>query len=80
MLVSILPRISISQFMGYLKGKSSLMIFDRYANLKYKYGNRQFWCKGYYVDTAGRNRKVIEEYIKNKIQEDLTYEQMSLKE
>lgn len=80
MLVSILPRISISQFIGYLKGKSSLMIFDRYANLKYKYGNRQFWCKGYYVDTAGRNKKVIEEYIKNKIQEDLTYEQMSLKE
>ena len=55
--------ISIAQFMGFLKGKSSLMIFDRHANLKYKYGNRQFWCKGYYVDTVGRNKKAIEEYI-----------------
>ncbi|OPX47170.1 IS200/IS605 family transposase [Clostridium thermobutyricum] len=79
-LVSIPPKLSVSQFMGYLKGKSSLMIFDRHANLKYKYGNRQFWCKGYYVDTVGRNKKVIEEYIKNQIQEDLAYEQMSLKE
>ena len=70
---------SVSQFMGCLKGKSSLMIFDRHANLKYKYGNRQFWCKGYYIDTVGRNKKVIEEYIKNQIQEDLVYEQMSLK-
>lgn len=80
MLVSIPPKLSVSQFMGYLKGKSSLMIFDRHVNLKYKYGNRQFWCKGYYVDTVGRNKKVIEEYIKNQIQEDLAYEQMSLKE
>ena len=80
MLVSIPPKLSVSQFMGYLKGKSSLMIFDRHANLKYKYGNRQFWCKGYYVDTVGRNKKVIEEYIRNQIQEDLAYEQMSLKE
>ena len=80
MLVSIPPKLSVSQFMGYLKGKSSLMIFDRHANLKYKYGNRQFWCKGYYIDTVGRNKKVIEEYIKNQIQEDLAYEQMSLKE
>jgi putative transposase len=80
MLVSIQPKLSVSQFMGYLKGKSSLMIFDRHANLKYKYGNRQFWCKGYYVDTVGRNKKVIEEYIKNQIQEDLAYEQISLKE
>ena len=80
MLVSIPPYISIAQFMGFLKGKSSLMIFDRHANLKYKYGNRQFWCKGYYVDTVGRNKKVIEEYIKNQIQEDLACEQMSLKE
>ena len=80
MLVSIPPKLSVSQFMGYLKGKSSLMIFDRHANLKYKYGNRQFWCKGYHVDTVGRNKKVIEEYIKNQIQEDLAYEQMSLKE
>lgn len=80
MLVSIPPKLSVAQFMGYLKGKSSLMIFDRHANLKYKYGNRQFWCKGYYVDTVGRNKKVIEEYIKNQIQEDIAYEQLSLKE
>ena len=80
MLVSIPPKLSVSQFMGYLKGKSSLMIFDRHANLKYKYGNRQFWCKGYYIDTVGRNKKVIEEYLKNQIQEDIAYEQMSLKE
>ncbi len=80
MLVSIPPKLIILQFMGYLKGKSSLMIFDRHANLKYKYGNSQFWCKGYYVDTVGRNKKIIEEYIKNQIQEDLAYEQMSLKE
>ncbi|WP_461615517.1 IS200/IS605 family transposase [Clostridium sp. Marseille-QA1073] len=80
MLVSVPPKLSIAQFMGYLKGKSSLMIFDRHANLKYKYGNRQFWCKGYYVDTVGRNKKVIEEYIKNQIQEDIAYEQLSLKE
>ena len=80
MLVSIPPKLSVAQFMGYLKGKSSLMIFDRHANLKYKYGNRHFWCKGYYVDTVGRNKKVIEEYIKNQIQEDIAYEQMSLKE
>ncbi len=68
MLFSIPPKLSVSQFMGYLKGKSSLMIFDRHANLKYKYGNRQFWCKVYYVDTVVRNKKVIEEYIKNQIQ------------
>ena len=80
MLVSIPPKLSVAQFMGYLKGKSSLMIFDRHANLKYKYGNRHFWCKGYYVDTVERNKKVIEEYIKNQIQEDIAYEQMSLKE
>ena len=80
MLVSIPPKLSVSQFMGYLKGKSSLMIFDRHANLKYRYGNRQFCCKGYYVDTVGRNKKIIEEYIRNQIQEDLAYEQMSLKE
>ena len=80
MLVSIPPKLSVAQFMGYLKGKSSLMIFDRHANLKYKYGNRQFWCKGYYVDTVGRNKKIIEEYIKNQIQADIAYEQMSLKE
>ena len=80
MLVSIPPKLSVSQFMGYLKGKSSLMIFDRHANLKYKYGNRQFWCKGYFVDTVGRNKKVIEEYIKNQVQEDIASDQISMKE
>ena len=80
MLVSIPPKMSVTQFMGYLKGKSALMIFDRHANLKYKYGNRQFWCKGYYVDTVGRNKKAIQEYIKNQLKEDLEYDQMSLKE
>lgn len=80
MLVSIPPKLSVSQFMGYLKGKSSLMIFDRHANLKYKYGNRQFWCKGYYVDTVGRNKAVIAEYIKNQLKDDIVAEQLSLKE
>ncbi|WP_055665546.1 IS200/IS605 family transposase [Desnuesiella massiliensis] len=80
MLVSIPPKLSVSQFMGYLKGKSSLMIFDRHANLKYKYGNRQFWCRGYYVDTVGRNKKAIQEYIKNQLQEDIAADQISLKE
>ena len=80
MLVRIPPSISVSSFMGYLKGKSSLMIFDRHANLKYKYGNRHFWCRGYYVDTVGKNAKKIEEYIKNQLQEDLTTDQITLKE
>ena len=80
MLVRIPPSISVSSFMGYLKGKSSLMIFDRHANLKYKYGNRHFWCRGYYVDTVGKNAKKIEEYINNQLQEDLTYDQISLRE
>ena len=80
MLVSIPPHISIAQFMGYLKGKSTLMIFDRHANLKYKYGSRSFWCRGYYVDTVGKNAKKIEEYIRNQLQEDMIYDQMSLKE
>ena len=66
--------------MGYLKGKSSLMIFDRHANLKYKYGNRHFWCRGYYVDTVGRNEKAIREYVRNQLQEDIAADQMSLKE
>ncbi len=64
--------------MGYLKGKSSLMIFDRYANLKYKYGNRHFWCRGYYVDTVGKNKKRIEEYIKSQLQGDIASDQPSL--
>ena len=80
LLVSIPPKLSVSAFMGYLKGKSSLMIFDRHANLKYKYGNRHFWCKGYYVDTVGKNKKVIAEYIRNQLQEDIANDQMSLKE
>ena len=80
MLVSIPPKLSVSQFMGYLKGKSSLMIFDRQANLKYRYGNRQFWCRGYYVDTVGRNKKVIQAYIKNQLQEDILQDQMTMKE
>ena len=71
MLVSIPPKYSVSSIMGYLKGKSSLMIFDRHANLKYRYGNRHFWCKGYYVDTVGKNKRVIEEYIKKQLQEDI---------
>ena len=70
MLVEIPPKYSISQIMGYLKGKSSLIIFDRHANLKYKYGNRHFWCRGYYVDTVGRNEKKIKEYIQNQLKED----------
>jgi len=80
MLVSIPPKISVSSFMGYLKGKSSLMIFDRHANLKYKYGNRHFWCRGYFVDTVGRNKKAIEQYIKKQLQEDIASDQISLKE
>ena len=80
MLVSIPPKISVSSFMGYLKGKSSLMIFDKHANMKYRYGNREFWCRGYYVDTVGKNKKAIAEYIKNQLHEDLAYEQMSIKE
>ena len=80
MLVSIPPKISVSSFMGDLKGKSSLMIFDKHANLKYRYGNREFWCRGYYVETAGKNKRTIAEYIRNQPQEDLAYEQMSIKE
>lgn len=80
MLVSIPPYLSIAQFMGYLKGKSRLMIFDRHANLKYKYGSRNFWCRGYYVDTVGRNKKVMAEYIRAQLEEDYTLDQMSIKE
>ena len=80
MLVSIPSKYSVSQIMGYLKGKSSLMIFEKYANLKYKYGNRHFWCRGYYVDTVGRNRKAIEQYIRNQLQQDKEEDQLSMKE
>ena len=80
MLLAIPPKYSVAQVMGYLKGKSSLMIFDRHANMKYKYGNRHFWCRGYYVDTVGRNKKAIEEYIRNQLTEDIANDQISLKE
>ena len=80
MLISIPPKMSVSSFMGYLKGKSSLMIFDRHANLKYKYGNRHFWARGYYVDTVGRNKKQIAEYIRNQLREDELADQLSIKE
>lgn len=80
MLISIPPKYSVAQIMGYLKGKSSLMIFEKYASFKYKYGNRHFWCRGYYVSTVGANRKAIQEYIRNQLQEDYTDDQMSIKE
>ena len=80
MLISIPPKYSVAQIMGYIKGKSSLMIFDRHANMKYKYGNRHFWCRGYYVDTVGRNKKAIQEYIRNQLQEDIANDQITLKE
>jgi len=80
MLVEIPPKYSVSQIVGYLKGKSSLMILDKHANLKYKYGNRHFWCRGYFVDTVGKNKKRIEEYIRTQLQEDIAEDQISLKE
>ena len=80
MLISIPPKYSVSQIMGFLKEKSSLMIFDRHANLKYKYGNRHFWARGYYVDTVGRNKKQVQEYIRMQLQEDQIADQIGLKE
>ena len=80
MLVSIPPYLSISQFMGYIKSKSALMIFDRHANLKYKYGNRHFWATGYFVDTVGKNEKIIKEYIRNQLQEDYISDQIGIEE
>jgi len=80
MLISIPPKYSVSQIMGFLKGKSSLMIFDRHANLKYKYGKRHFWVRGYCVDTVGRNKKQVQEYICNQLQEDQIADQIGLKE
>lgn len=80
MLVSIPPYLSIAQFVGYLKGKSSLMIFDRRANLKYKYGQRSFWCRGYYVDTVGKNETAIRDYIRNQLEEDYAKDQISFRE
>ena len=78
--VKIPPKYSVSEVMGYLKRKSSLMIFDRHANLRYKYGNRHFWCRGCYVDTVGRNEKAIQEYARNQLQENAAADQISLKE
>ena len=80
MFVEIPLKYSAAEIMGYLKGKSSLMIFDRHANLKYKYGNRHFWCRGYYVDTVGKNEKRIAEYVRNQLLEDYTEDQITLKE
>ena len=80
MLVSIPPKLSVSGFVGFLKGKSTLIIYERHANLKYKYGNRQFWCRGYYVDTAGKNAKAIAEYIKHQLDEDKIQDQITMKE
>ncbi len=80
MLVEIPPKYSVADIVGYIKGKSSLMIFDRHANLKYKYGNRHFWCRGYYVDTVGKNAKKIEEYIRQQLQEDIAADQITMKE
>ena len=78
MLVSIPPKISVSGFMGYLKGKSSILIYQKYANMKFKYRNREFWCRGYYVDTVGKNKKAIQEYIANQLKEDKEMEQMTV--
>ena len=80
MLLRIPPKSSISSIMGYLKGKSTLLIFERHADLKYKYGNRHFWCRGYYVDTVGKNTKAITEYIRNQLKEDKLEEQLSIKD
>lgn len=80
LLVRIPPKYSVAEIMGYRKGKSSLMIFERHAHMKYRYGNRKFWCRGYYVDTVGKNTEAIKRYIQNQIQEDMLYDQMSISE
>ena len=80
MYVSIPPKLSVSGFVGFLKGKSALILFERHANLKYKYGQRHFWCRGFYVDTVGRNEKAIAEYVKNQEKEDMITDQISIKE
>jgi len=79
-LVSIPPKLAVSSFMGYLKGKSTLIIFEKHANLKYKYSNRNFWCRGYFVSTVGKNKRVIQEYIKNQLREDIETDQITMKE
>ena len=78
MLVSIPPKLSVSGFMGYLKGKSSILIYQKYANMKFKYRNREFWCRGYYVDTVGKDKKAIQQYIANQLKEDKEMEQMTI--
>ena len=78
MLVSIPPKMSVSGFMGFLKGKSSLMIFQRFGNMKFAYRNREFWCRGYYVDTVGKNTKAIQQYIANQLERDRKDDQLSL--
>ena len=78
MLLEIPPKFSISSFMGYLKGKSSLMIYEKYGNIKFKYKNREFWCRGYYVDTVGKNTKKIQEYIAKQLEQDKLNEQLTL--
>lgn len=78
MLVEIPPKLSVSGFMGYLKGKSSVLIYQKWANMKFKYRNREFWCRGYYVDTVGKNKKAIQEYIANQLKEDKQMEKMSI--
>ena len=80
MLVRIPPKIAVSNFMGYLKGKSSLMIFERHANLKYKYGNRNFWAKGFFVSTVGLDTKKVQEYIRDQEKEDMMHDNLSNKE
>ena len=80
MLIEIPPKMSVSSFMGYLKGKSSLMIYEKWGNMKFKYRNREFWCRGYYVDTVGKNTKAIDEYISNQLKEDELSNQMTLEE
>ena len=78
MLVSIPPKVAVSSFMGYLKGKSSLMIYEQFGNLKYKYKGRKFWCRGYYVDTVGKNKQKIAEYIRHQLDEDRLGDQMTM--
>ena len=80
MYISIPPKVSVSSFLGYLKGKSTLIIFERHSNLKYKYGNRVFWCSGYYVSTVGNNKKAVEQYVKNQLEEDMMTDQITIRE
>ena len=80
MLVKIPPKLSVASFVGFLKGKSSILIYQKYANMKFKYRNREFWCRGYYADTAGKNDIKIKEYIANQLKEDKMVEQMTIQE